>query len=442
MEKEKFLEILNKELVVAIGCTEPAAIALAASIASNYIGEKEIIKIEVCASRNVIKNGLSVNIPGTNRSGINLAAALGTLVQAQEKNLLLLADLSTKDLKNAIKMIESGIISVSLSDTPQKLYIEILIETKDSYSRVIIEDGHDNVTLIEVNGKKLLDLQKNNIVPEKEFEEKKLDFLSLDSILEFVRVVDINKLDLIQKSIEMNLKICLEGLKNSYGLRVGMCIKTNMEHGTLADDISNYATALTAAGSDARMAGSILAVMSNSGSGNQGISATIPVVAFAEGFNSNEETLLRAVTLSNLITIYIKSKLGRLSALCGATISATGACCGITYLLGGDDTEIKSSIQNMMGNLTGMVCDGAKAGCALKVATCTSTAIQSAIITLDGNSITSKEGLIEKNSEDTIKNFCLLGNIGMKEADRLILDIMLKKSNCQVNEELNKSNHI
>jgi L-cysteine desulfidase len=443
MENEKFfLNILNKELVVAIGCTEPAAIALASAIANQNVGDKEILKIDVCASRNVIKNALSVNIPGTNSCGINLAAALGTLVQDPDKNLELLADLNSNDLENAVNMIDSGIVTVYLADTSKKLYIEVFIETKESYSRVIIEDDHDNVTLVEVNGNKLVDLQNKIMMPEKDYEDENLNFLNLDSIMEFVRDVDIKNLDLIQKSIALNMKICLEGLKNSYGLQVGMCIKTNMENGVLADDTSNYATALTAAGSDARMAGSILAVMSNSGSGNQGISATAPVVAFAEGFYSDKETLLRAVTLSNLITIYIKNKLGRLSALCGATISATGACCGITFLLGGNDAEIKSSIQNMMGNLTGMVCDGAKPGCALKVATCTSAAIQSAIITLKGNNITSKEGLIEENTEDTIKNFCMLGNIGMKEADKLILDIMLKKSNCQLNNEYLKSDQI
>ena len=180
------------------------------------------------------------------------------------------------------------------------------------------------------------------------------------------------------------------------------------------------------------LAGSSLPVMSNLGSGNQGISTTIPVVVFGEGHD--KEKIIRAVTLSNLVTIYIKLKLGRLSALCGASISATGACCGITYLMGGDEPKIKSSIQNMMGNLTGMICDGAKAGCALKVATCTNAAIQSAIVTLEGNMIGSSDGIIEENAVDTIENFCAIGNIGMIEADKLILDIMLKKNNCTIKD--------
>ena len=189
--------------------------------------------------------------------------------------------------------------------------------------------------------------------------------------MEFIKNVDINKLSLIKKTIDLNMKISLESLKRPYGLCVGRSIKK----GFLADDISNYATALTAAGSDARMAGSNLPVMSNSGSGNQGISTTIPVVAYAEGFDLDKDELIRAVTLSNLVTIYIKLSLGSLSALCGASISATGACCGIIYLMGAGESKIKLSIQNIMGNITGMICDGAKAGCALKVATSTNAAI-------------------------------------------------------------------
>ncbi|MGZ7118452.1 MAG: L-serine ammonia-lyase, iron-sulfur-dependent, subunit alpha [Methanobacterium sp.] len=189
--------------------------------------------------------------------------------------------------------------------------------------------------------------------------------------------MEINELNFITDSIEMNLKICKEGLNNQYGLQVGGTIKTGINNDILSHDMASYAMALTAAGSDARMSGSSLPVISNSGSGNQGISATIPVVVAAEYLNADTDKLLRSVTLSHLITIYIKSKFGRLSTLCGATVSATGACCGITYLLGGEKTEIEFAIQNMIGNVAGILCDGAKPGCALKVATCTNAAINS-----------------------------------------------------------------
>jgi len=336
MEEKKFLSLLNEELIIALGCTEPTAIAIAAATARKYVIDGNIIHVKVKASRNVIKNALSVGIPGTDSCGINLAAALGIFAYNSDKNLQILANIKPSDIQNAIKMVKQDIITVKLADTNKKLYIEVFIETDVSYSKVIIEDHHDNVVLIQVDGNTIKDNQCKDTVHSNP-DNGQLDYLDLDSILEFVQTVDIEKLDLIKQCIEINTKICLEGLRKPYGLSVGRSIKNKMEMGFLADDTVNYATALTAAGSDARMAGSSLPVMSNSGSGNQGISTTIPVVVFGEGYD--EEKIIRAVTLSNLVTIYIKLKLGRLSALCGASISVTGACCGITYLMGGDESN-------------------------------------------------------------------------------------------------------
>ena len=427
MEENKFLEILNKELVISLGCTEPIAIAFAAAVARKHVKGNTVMKIKLNASKNIIKNAMSVNIPGTDTCGINLAAALGVVTSNPEENLELLADLKPKEVEKAKKMVQMNIVTVKVADSVKKLYIEVFIQTEISNSRVIIEDRHNNVVLIEVDGKSLKNIELHHNTIQNEYNTLEHDYLSLDSILEFIQKINVEKLGLIKKSVEMNMEICLEGLKNPYGLGVGRIIKKNMESGFLGDNISNYAMALTAAGSDARMAGSSLPVMSNSGSGNQGISTTIPVVVFAEYFDSCEEELIRAVTLSNLITIFIKLSLGRLSALCGASISAAGACCGIMYLMGADESKIKLSIQSIIGNLTGMICDGAKAGCALKVATCTNAAIQSAIVTLEGNTLSSSAGIIGVTTEKTIENFCLLGNDGMIEADQLILEIMLKK---------------
>ncbi|MFZ0442475.1 MAG: L-serine ammonia-lyase, iron-sulfur-dependent, subunit alpha [Methanobacterium sp.] len=427
MEEKKFLEILNKELVVSLGCTEPIAIAFAAALARKHAKGNIVMKIKLNASKNIIKNAMSVNIPGTHTCGIDLAAALGVITQNPEKNLELLTDLKLKEVENAKKMVQMNIVTVELADSVKKLYIEVFIQTEISNSRVIIEDKHDNVVMIEVDGKPLKNKEFNRDTKKDKYSTLEHDYLSLNSILEFIQNINVEKLGLIKKSVDLNMEICLEGLKKPYGLGVGRSIKNNMEKGFLGDNTSNYAIALTAAGSDARMAGSSLPVMSNSGSGNQGISTTIPVVVFAEYFETCEEELIRAVTLSNLVTIYIKLSLGRLSALCGASISAAGACCGIMYLMGADESKIKLSIQNMIGNLTGMICDGAKAGCALKIATCTSAAIQSAILTLEGNTLSSSDGIIGVTPEKTIENFCLIGNEGMIEADQLILEIMLKK---------------
>jgi L-cysteine desulfidase len=431
MKEKQFLDLLNNEMAVSLGCTEPIAIVIASAYAKQYVKGDKICKISVVASRNVVKNAMSVKIPGTDSCGINLAAALGVIRAGHDKNLEILADLKPEEITKAKEMIFNGLVSVQLSNSKKKLYIEIIIETEKSKSRVVIEDFHDNIVLIELDGKEInntgIDIGKT------EHSNEKLDFLCLDTIMEFIEDIDTTKLDIIKECIKINREICLDGLINPYGLQVGRNMISNMiKNEFLANDIANYATALTAAGSDARMSGSILPVMSNSGSGNQGISATMPVLAFAESLNANEDTTLRAVTLSNLVTIYIKSILGRLSALCGATISATGACCGITFLMGGGRAEVKSSIQNMMGDLTGMVCDGAKAGCAIKIASCTTAAIQCAVISLEGDTISNTDGIIEKDPEDTINNFCKLGNVGMKNADRIILDIMIKKSNSHI----------
>ncbi len=428
MEKKKFFAILNRELVMALGCTEPVAIAFAAALAGKHVKGKIASRIKVSASGNVIKNAMAVSIPGTDSSGINLAAALGMLARNPDKNLELLTGLTKEDLANAKRMIEEGVVTVRIADSAKKLYIEVIVETNQSYARVIIEDAHTNVTLIEADGRII---KKDQVCSADLSEEaENIEFLNFGSIWEFIHLVAIGELDIIKDSIDLNLKIGLEGLLNPYGLQVGKTIKMNMINGVLSDDAATYAIALTAAGADARMAGCVLPVMSNSGSGNQGISATLPVVAFAERLQVERAEMIRAVAISHLITIYIKLKFGRLSALCGATISAVGAGCGITYLLGGGLAEIKSAIQNMLGNITGMLCDGAKPGCALKIATCTSAAIQSALIAKRGITIQSTDGIVENEPEQTIENLCRLGNQGTLEADKIILEIMLKKANC------------
>lgn len=427
MEHEKFLKILDKELVIALGCTEPIAIAFAAAMARKHVKGDKVEEVKVFASSNVIKNAMSVNIPGTGSSGINLAAALGSIVNKAEKNLEVLNGLEKEDIENAKSMIKEGKVYIDIAKTPQKLYIEAIVKTEQSNARVIIEDTHTNITLIEVDGQTVYCNSSDCAV-----EENDVDYsiLNIDTILDFVQEYDMKKLEIIKQSIELNKVIGIEGLNNPYGLQVGRTIYNQMNKGLIAEDVANYAMALTAAGSDARMAGCTLNVMSNSGSGNQGITATLPVYAVWERLKFSEDKLMRAVTLSHLITIYIKSKFGRLSAICGATVASTGASCGIVYLLGGDKNSIKASIQNMMGNVTGMLCDGAKAGCALKVSTCTNAAVHSAILAIEGISIKSTDGIIENDAERTIDNLCALGNEGTREADKIILDIMLQKTRC------------
>ena len=434
MEEKRFIELLNRELVKSLGCTEPIAITYAVALAKRQLDESLIKNVQIKASRNLIKNAMSVSIPGTNINEINLssalmAGALGIIKPDIEKNLEILTDMKKSDLENAKELISEGVISINLHDSLSKLYLEVIIETMTSKSRVVIENSHTNVVLIELDGKIIKETPL--ILPDlskEEKEEENLDFLNIESIMEFVEKVDLHELDIIKKCIDINKKICKEGLKKSYGLNVGKNMELNKSRGFFSKDIVSNAISITAAGSDARMSGCTLPAMSNSGSGNQGISATMPVVSVSEEMGIDLEKKIRAVTLSNLVTIYVKSYLGRLSAMCGATISAMGACCGITYLLGGNSKEIESALQIMMGNITGIICDGAKSGCALKVSTCTYAAIQSALLAIDGIYISSKEGIIENNLVNTIENFSKLANQGMMEADRLILEMMLEKT--------------
>lgn len=462
MDYDKFIERLEKELVVTLGCTEPIAIAFAAALAKKHVKGEIITSVRVLASSNVLKNAMAVAIPGAQGCGVDLAAALGVFAGDFSKGLEVLTGLTPVDVEKAKRLIEGELVSVELAETLKKLYIEVVVETTQSYAKVIVADEHTKVVLIEVDGLTLINTLTENelsgngigreggnvtgdvgtgnesgsetgIKPGRRTEgesdtgREEDSFITLDSIWEFVQRVQIKDLDIIKKAIELNTIIGLEGLTHEYGLQVGKTINESIRKGFLTDDLITHAMALTAGASDARMSGSTLPVMSNSGSGNQGISATLPVVAVGERLQVSNERLIRAVTLSNLIAIYIKIRIGRLSALCGATASGTGASCGITYLLGGGKAEIKSAIQNMQGNTTGMFCDGAKVGCALKLSSCTNAAVLAALMAIEGIAIQSTDGIIERNAEQTIENLRRLANEGSREVDRVILDIMVNK---------------
>lgn len=429
METKKFLDVLNKELRVSLGCTEPIAIAYSSALAMKYVKGKEVLGIKVKVSGNIIKNAMAVFIPGTKSSGISLAAALGVLLSNNvSQQLEILSGLKKQDIKNAKNMISKGLVTVDIASSKKKFYIEIIVTTGISQSRVVIEDSHSNVVFIEVDGNEIIN--KRSLEESKEEIAHKYDFMNLDTIWEFVNKSDIKDLDIIKKSISLNKEIAMEGLKHKYGLNVGKNIATYIKKGLIKDDLASRAMVLTAAAADARMNGVSKSVMSNSGSGNQGIIATLPVFAIGEKLKVKEDQLIRGVLLSQIITIYIKLKFGVLSALCGVTIAGTGASCGITYLLGGDLKAIKYAIQNMSGNITGMICDGAKAGCALKISTCANAAVQAAILAIEGAYVHSREGIVESDPEKTIDNVCRLANSGAIEADKIILDIMLKKDAC------------
>ncbi|HPT87350.1 MAG TPA: L-serine ammonia-lyase, iron-sulfur-dependent, subunit alpha [Bacillota bacterium] len=431
MDKVKIIKIMNSEMKLATGCTEPGAVALAAALASSKLGE-EVTCIKVLASSNIIKNAMAAGIPGTAFAGMDYAAALGAVGGHPERQLQVIAQVSGEAKEKARQLVESGKVQIENARVPEKLYIDITVYGSAKNARVVIANDHMNVTLIQVNGETIFskDAQHSaenveEIVPPEEI----IATLNVETIYRFCQELDPENDDLtiIKQSIALNSAASQEGLTKDYGLKVGKTIAEDCNKGIITDDIAFTAMKHTAAAVDVRMAGADMPVVSNSGSGNQGITATVPVVAVAEKLGIGMERLIRAVTLSNLIVIYIKAKLGRLSALCGATVAATGAACGITYLLGGDLTQVKYAIQNMIGDVTGMLCDGAKADCALKVSTCTNAAIQAARMALKGLRVAATDGIVAEDVEASINNFAELGNKGSAVLDEMILQMMLDK---------------
>lgn len=424
MNYQNIIDILEKELVIALGCTEPVAIALAAATAKKHLNDP-ISHLQVNVSGNILKNAKAVGIPGMKSTGIDFAAAIGFVAGNPDKKLEVLENITLGDEEVALELLKTEVISVAVSQSPKKLYIEIIAQSLVDTVKVIIADNHTNITLIEKNGRTLFEggCEHIGILSDPDL----LTGLTIAQIYDFVKNVHIDELSLVKKSVELNKAIGLEGLANSYGLSVGKTIQENVEKGYLSDDLATRAMSLAAAGSDARMAGSTLPVMANTGSGNQGIAVTLPVVAVAEKLNVDYDTMIRAVTLSHLLTIHIKSKFGRLSALCGVTAAGMGASGAITFLLGGELTEVEAAVQNTIGNVTGMICDGAKAGCAMKVSTCSNVAVQSALLAMNQKKIQSTDGFIHNNVEKSIESFCKLGNQGTLQTDQLILELMLEE---------------
>lgn len=425
MDYNKFIDVLKKEIIPALGCTEPTAVAYASAKAVKTLGKKPE-KLQLFLSGNIIKNGMGVGIPGTGMKGLFIAAALGAIGGNSDKVLEVLQDASSEEVETAKKFAASDAVKIDLAEVPNKLYIEVNAYSGSDSSKVVIKDFHTAITLIEKNGEKIFEANCDDGSPISTVKEDR-SFLTVDSIYDFIVNVPLEKISFMEEAIKLNEAIAEEGLKNDYGLKVGKTRLKNVSEGILNDNVETYAIALTAAASDARMAGSTFPVMSNSGSGNQGITATVPVIAAARKMNASFEQLIKAVTLSNLIAIHMKDYLGRLSALCGCVIASAGSSCGISYLMGGGIEEIKATIKNMLGNISGMICDGAKPGCSVKIATGVSAGIQSALLAKDGIVIGSDEGIIDENVEKTIVNVCDIGKDGMRETDRMILNIMVSK---------------
>lgn len=422
-QNETFVELIKEEVKPATGCTEPIAIALCVAKAREVLDE-QVDKIQLSLSPNIIKNAMGVGIPGTNQVGIHIAAALGLIVGESRLGLEVLSKVTDESVEKANKMIKDNRIDIRIADKSCKLFIDARVLNENNSAHVIIQGGHTDIVYVSRNDTVYVDKLKTDTIEAKHYNEA----ICIDSIYEFVTQAPYQEIEFILEGARMNKRIALEGLRKEYGLKVGKTIEKNIRNKIIADDMKNYAIRLSAAASDARMAGCQLPVMTNSGSGNQGITASLPIVAVSEWLHKEEEELARALILSNLVAIHIKKNLGKLSALCGVIVAGIGAGCGMTYLLGGDIHNIKSTIKNMIGDVSGMICDGAKTGCALKVATVVEASFNAMLLSLQNIEVTKTEGIVDENIENCIKNLTYIGSKGMEETDKMILDIMISKN--------------
>ena len=421
--ESEIIGLLHKEVKPALGCTEPIAVALAAAKATEILGSASSADVEV--SGNILKNGMGVGIPGTDMIGLNIAAALGVVCGRSRYGLEVLKDLTEDDVKAAKQMVAEGKVRISIADNPKLLYVKVTVEKGSDSAWAVIEDDHDRIVETGLNGKVIScgEACSNNPADERDT----IDYnLTVKEIYAFSKSVSFDDIKFILGDRDLNLALAHAGLEGNFGLGVGKAIREN-QHEIFGDDFMSYAMGMTAAASDARMAGCKLPAMSNSGSGNQGITVSMPVITYAIKYGVDDERLARALVLSNLVAIHIKGYLGKLSALCGCVIASTGSACGIVYLQGGTYEQICAAIKNMIGNITGMVCDGAKVGCAMKVASGVSCAIQSAVLALRGTCVTETDGIIDKDIEKTIRNLGEIGSSGMKSTDQLIQRIMVCK---------------
>ena len=420
-ERERIIALINREVVPAIGCTEPIAVALCVAKAAETLNQRPQ-KMQVLLSANILKNAMGVGIPGTDMIGLPIAVALGALIGKSEYQLEVLKDSTPEAVEAGKKMIEAQAIQISLKENiEEKLYIEVTCMAGEEKATAIISGGHTNFVYLSKNDSVLMDKRSGT---SGETEEESVE-LNLKKVYDFATTSPIEELQFILEARRLNKQAAERSFKGNYGHELGKTLcSSDSERLIMGSNTFTHILSYTSAACDARMAGAMIPVMSNSGSGNQGIAATLPVVVYAEDNHKSEEELTRALILSHLTAIYIKQSLGRLSALCGCVVAATGSSCGITYLMGGNYQQVSFAVQNMIANLTGMICDGAKPSCALKLTSGVSTAVLSA---MENKCVTSVEGIIEDNVDLSIRNLTKIGSQGMNETDKLVLDIMTHK---------------
>ena len=422
---EKFIATIKREVLPALGCTEPIAVALASAQAARALGEPPE-RLKVTVSPNILKNALGVGIPGTGMTGLLIASALGALGGDSSRGLEVLQGLSPERIQAAKEFVREERVEVEKCEGEGKLFIDVTAYGKGHRGRSVIRNTHTSVVLVERDGEVL---ESREAVEGREGEEEECAAvpMTVEEIFRFATEVPLEKIAFLEDGARLNNHIAQEGLKGSYGLKVGKTLWENRGLSLMGEGLSLRAIARTSAAADARMAGCSLPVMSNSGSGNQGLTVALPILSVVEDLGLSREKLLRALALGHLTAIHLKSYVGRLSALCGAFLAAIGAGAGITWLLGGGYPHVAATIKNMVGGLAGMICDGAKPGCALKISTALSAAFQASLLSLRNIEISERDGIIENDLEKTIRNVGTIASEGMNETDRLILEIMVCK---------------
>jgi len=427
-------DILRIEVAPALGCTEPAAVALCTAAASSLLSGKELKSMEIWVDPGIYKNAFAVTIPGAKGAiGIDWAAALGFYGGDPELKLEVLETIDSDSIEMARSFIKTGNVKINLLKDRRGIYIKSKLTTADEVAEAVIEETHDNLTSLRYNGVPVRNNPLSSSSTKNHSAIHKLEeFLrsrTLEELIALLEDMDDEDFDFVMQGVRYNLELSKHGLDFGDGLAVGKTLELLVEKGLIKKDMILEARILTSSACDARMSGVKLPAMSSAGSGNHGLTAILPIWAVKDHVtHSGRKDVLKAIALSHIITGYIKSHTGRLSAVCGCSVAAgAGAAAGTAYLMGGDLLRISSAIKNLIGDLAGVICDGAKAGCSLKLATAAGTAVQSALFSLHGVNVKESDGIIDFTPEQTMKNMGQISTQGMIETDRIVLQIMVDK---------------
>jgi len=414
MHEKEIIRLIQREVVPAIGCTEPICVALCTARATEKLGCRPS-HITVLLSANILKNAMGVGIPGTGMVGLPIAIALGAIIGKSEYQLEVLKDLTPEALCEGKQFVDEKRIDIRLKENiKETLYVEVICEADGKSGTAIIQHSHTSFADCSHPAPTTTDAHPTTS-------------LTLREVYDFATTTPAEQLAFIEETARMNMRAAELALEGNYGHSLGKTIDRPLARGILGNSIFSHIISKTASACDARMGGAMIPVMSNSGSGNQGICATNPVVVFAHENENTHEELLRALTLSHLTAIYIKQNLGVLSALCGCVVASIGSSCGITYLMGGDYQRVCYAVKNMIANLTGMICDGAKPSCSLKISSGVSTAVLSALLAMEGKCVTPAEGIIDQDVDQSIRNLTSIGADAMRATDAMVLNIMTHK---------------